>query len=82
MQVDGITLFIFGGVARIRGEPESAGTEFLVAAAGPLTSFIIAIVCLLGGAALSGRMDADAACPPWSAMVPWPRFCSDWDPPT
>jgi Zn-dependent protease len=40
--VRGISLFIFGGVAQIDKEPESAGAEFRIAAAGPLVSFILA----------------------------------------
>src|SRR5258708_6489775 len=38
----GITLFIFGGVAEMKDEPPSAKAEFLMAIAGPLTSFMIA----------------------------------------
>jgi Zn-dependent protease len=37
-----ITLFIFGGVSQIAGEPSSATAEFLIAIAGPLTSFVLA----------------------------------------
>ena len=37
-----ITLFIFGGVSNLSGEPESPRTEFLVAIVGPLTSFVLA----------------------------------------
>jgi Zn-dependent protease/predicted transcriptional regulator len=40
--VDGITLFVFGGMAHTRTEFEKPGDEFLIAAAGPLASFGIA----------------------------------------
>ena len=43
-----ITLFFFGGVSEMTEEPRDAGLEVRVAAAGPLTSFVIAGV--LGGA--------------------------------
>ena len=41
LPMEGITLFIFGGVAEMSGEPPNARTEFLMAAAGPLTSVVI-----------------------------------------
>jgi Zn-dependent protease len=44
--VDGITLWVFGGVGSMRGQPPSAGAELRVALAGP------AISLLLGGAFL------------------------------
>jgi len=37
-----IRLFVFGGVARIAGEPADAGAEALVAMAGPLASVTLA----------------------------------------
>jgi Zn-dependent protease len=50
----GITLFIFGGVAEMENEPANAKTEFLMAAAGPISSFILAgffaILAAEGGA--------------------------------
>ncbi|MDD4924497.1 MAG: site-2 protease family protein [Dehalococcoidales bacterium] len=42
--VNSITLFIFGGLARISREPESSGVEFKIAIAGPLTSIALGII--------------------------------------
>jgi Zn-dependent protease/CBS domain-containing protein len=44
--VSGITLFMFGGVAQIKGEPNEPKEEFFIAAIGPVVSFVIGIVCL------------------------------------
>jgi Zn-dependent protease/predicted transcriptional regulator len=41
LPVHDITLFIFGGVAQLEDEPETAGTEFVMALVGPLTSIIL-----------------------------------------
>jgi len=43
----GITLFIFGGVAQMKGEPPSPKAEFRIAIAGPLSSFFLAAVFFL-----------------------------------
>ena len=43
MRIDGITLWMFGGVARFRGNFPSAGAEFRIAIAGPLVSLGLAI---------------------------------------
>jgi Zn-dependent protease/CBS domain-containing protein len=42
--VDGITLFLFGGMAHTRMEAETPGDEFLIAGAGPVMSVFIALV--------------------------------------
>lgn len=42
-----ITLFIFGGVAQMKGEPPTPDAEFRIALAGPFTSFVLAFVCLM-----------------------------------
>lgn len=42
--VERITLFIFGGVAQISQEPQSAGVEFRIAIAGPLVSLALALI--------------------------------------
>jgi Zn-dependent protease len=51
MQIEGITLWVFGGVARFAGMFPSAGAEFRIALAGPLVTVVLG-VALLGGAAL------------------------------
>jgi len=44
MPIQGITLFLFGGVAELGDEPVSARTEFLMAIAGPAVSVVLAIL--------------------------------------
>ena len=44
VKVDGITLWIFGGVARLRGDAQTPGTEVKIAIAGPLVSLALAVL--------------------------------------
>ncbi len=44
MPIRGITLFIFGGVAEMEEEPPNAKSEFWMAIAGPIASFILSFV--------------------------------------
>ena len=41
LQMKGITLFIFGGVAEMEDEPQSPKVEFLMAIAGPISSVLL-----------------------------------------
>lgn len=44
VKVDGITLWIFGGVARLRGDASTPGTEARIAIAGPVVSLALAVL--------------------------------------
>lgn len=43
IEVAGITLFIFGGVAQIKGEPKEPKEEFFIAGIGPVVSVVIGV---------------------------------------
>lgn len=43
IEIKGITLFLFGGVAELEAEPKSAEVELLVAIAGPLMSLLLSL---------------------------------------
>jgi Zn-dependent protease len=59
MQLDGITLWLFGGVARFKGRFPSAEAEVRIAIAGPAVSLVIGVVCplLAWAVALPGSVD-------------------------
>ncbi|MGC4808505.1 site-2 protease family protein [Micromonospora sp. DT233] len=50
LEVSGITLWLFGGVAELRGEARDPGAELRIAGVGPLVSLIIGVV--FGGVAV------------------------------
>jgi Zn-dependent protease len=56
VRVDEIMLFVFGGVAKMRGEPRDALSEFLIAAAGPALSIVLGLAILAVRALLAGVM--------------------------
>ncbi len=44
LEIRGITLFIFGGVAELKEEPSSPKAEFFMAIAGPIASLMLSIL--------------------------------------
>ena len=52
--VSGIRLHVFGGVSEMDAEPPTPRAELLIAAVGPLTSFLIAALCYGVGRSLGG----------------------------
>jgi Zn-dependent protease len=56
--IEGIDLWMFGGVAKLGRDTDSPGVEFRVAVAGPVVTLVIAVVCLGLGAAVSSGSDA------------------------
>ena len=47
IEVDSITLWLFGGVSQLKGRFSSPGAEFRVAVAGPLVSILLGVIFVL-----------------------------------
>jgi Zn-dependent protease/predicted transcriptional regulator len=56
IDIQGITLFVFGGAAEMGDEPANPRAEFWMAIAGPVTSVILAILFFALGMALAGSV--------------------------
>jgi Zn-dependent protease len=62
IEVDSITLWLFGGVSQFKGRFTSAGAEFRVAVSGPLVSIVLgALFVLIAVAHLPSAVDGVAA---------------------
>jgi Zn-dependent protease len=68
MEIDGITLWLFGGVARFRGSFPSAGAEFRIAIAGPLVSLVLGLL-FVAAAALVPLPEAIDAVAAWLGYI-------------
>jgi Zn-dependent protease/CBS domain-containing protein len=62
MEIDGITLWLFGGVSQFKTRFATAGAEFRIAIAGPLVSLVLGVgFVLLALAGLPSAVDGVAA---------------------
>src|SRR5204863_9777108 len=62
IQISDITLWMFGGVARMTKDSDSPRTEFEVAVAGPLVTLVLAIAFVAAGVISAGWRQV------WNAM--------------
>jgi Zn-dependent protease/CBS domain-containing protein len=62
MEIEGITLWLFGGVAKFKGMFPTAGAEFRIAIAGPLVSLVLglAFTLITWGLSLPAAVDGVA----------------------
>jgi Zn-dependent protease len=80
--IAGIDLWFFGGLAHMRREPQTAGEELQIAAAGPLVTLALFALCSALGVALSsgGRFaelavtSTSATTTPLLALLGWLGF--------
>src|SRR5438309_7266548 len=54
VRVEGITLWLFGGVSRFSSETSSPGAQALITFVGPATSLVLGVVFLLASVAPGG----------------------------
>src|SRR5215218_5020736 len=77
--VPAITLWMFGGVARLGKDSDTPGTEFKIAVAGPLVTAAIVIACVAAGLLLAGGdefrnaalTEADTRTSGIAALIAW-----------
>ena len=59
MEIDGITLWLFGGVAKFKGMFPSAGAEFRIAIAGPIVSLLLGVAFIGIALVIKGAEEVD-----------------------
>jgi Zn-dependent protease len=74
-----IDLWFFGGLARLSRDSHTPGEEFRMAAAGPLVTLLVIVLCAGVGIAVAGPdryweatgFQSGGAVSPWLALVTW-----------
>ena len=69
LRVQAITLFALGGVSQIESEAQDARSEFWIAIVGPLTSFLIGVLCLGIAAALGWTPGREPSAPVPAVLI-------------
>ncbi len=69
LPVEGITLWLFGGVSKLGGDSPDASSEFRIAVVGPATSMGLAVVFAILAAALSSLGDLVVSTLVWLAGI-------------
>jgi Zn-dependent protease/CBS domain-containing protein len=67
VRVEGITLWLFGGVSRFSSESSSPGAQALITFVGPLTSLLLGALFFLASVAVGGGANASLV----SATLAW-----------
>jgi Zn-dependent protease len=60
IEISDITLWMFGGLARLKRDSDTPGTELKIALAGPAVTVVIVLVCAAIGFAVGGNEFGDA----------------------
>jgi Zn-dependent protease len=59
--IEGIDLWMFGGMARMRRDTETAGQEFRIAVAGPVVTLLVVLLCFGAGTLTASGQDVLSA---------------------
>src|SRR5207244_7788144 len=70
VRVEGITLWLFGGVSRFSSESSSPGAQALITFVGPLTSLVLGVVFFVVSVAVGGGAHPHLV----PATLSWPGY--------
>jgi len=69
VRVEGITLWLFGGVSRFSSDTTSPGAQALITFVGPLTSLVLGLLFFLASGAVGGGAGLVAATLSWLGYI-------------